>query len=298
MPCSLQLLKVGSATRLHQHSSKKPTAQVPGLASATPIRRSRRLFSLVQGVGGGDPPLRPHPSNSEQPRQSRPDGFPGDPPSYESLLESDFGGYLQSPQARVVSELPRPAVEQLSESLGAPFVESGMDALGARGSRREGEKPALVEGVDGVPDRLRAASQTPGDLRRGLSARACQKYLASAHHEGIFGAQPRLEALALLSRKRTYKDGRLHGDHYSSSHTTLSEDALVGAGRDERVGDAQTQTRRRTPSRAEERSTTKVERGTGLPRGPADTSGRDKHPGGGRTFSPYRGDLASFSIKS
>jgi hypothetical protein len=71
-----------------------------------------------------------------------------------------------------------------------------------------------------------SASQTPGDLRRGLSARACQKYLASAHHEGIFGAQPRLEALALLFRKRTYKDWRFHADHYSSSHTTFSEDAL------------------------------------------------------------------------
>src|SRR5687767_10485683 len=105
-----------------------------------------------------------------------------------------------------------------------------MDALGARGSRREGEKAAIVEGVDGVPDRLRSASQTPGDLRRGLSARACQKYLASAHHEGIFGAQPRLEALALLFRKRTYKDWRFHADHYSSSHTTFSEDALGAPG--------------------------------------------------------------------
>jgi membrane protease YdiL (CAAX protease family) len=35
-----------------------------------------------------------------------------------------------------------------------------------------------------------------------------------------------LEALALLFRKRTYEDWRFHEDHYSSSHTTFSEDAL------------------------------------------------------------------------
>ncbi len=42
-PCSAQLLKVGKATLLHQHSSSKPTAHW-GLASATSISRSRRLF--------------------------------------------------------------------------------------------------------------------------------------------------------------------------------------------------------------------------------------------------------------
>src|SRR5215207_3829720 len=105
-----------------------------------------------------------------------------------------------------------------------------MDALGARGAGREGQKAAIVEGVDGVSDRLRAAFQTPGDLRRRESARACQKYLAAAHHESVFGAQPRLEALALVFRKRTYKYWRFHANHYSSSHTTLSVDALGKGG--------------------------------------------------------------------
>src|SRR5215213_8723071 len=50
-PSSLQVFKVGNASRLHQHSSSKPTAQVSGLASATSISRSRRLFSFVQGIG-------------------------------------------------------------------------------------------------------------------------------------------------------------------------------------------------------------------------------------------------------
>jgi hypothetical protein len=48
-PCSLQLFKVGRASRLHQHSSKKPTVQVSGLASATSISRSRRLFFFHTG---------------------------------------------------------------------------------------------------------------------------------------------------------------------------------------------------------------------------------------------------------
>jgi hypothetical protein len=40
---SEKALKVGSATRLHQHSSKKPMAH-RGSASAVSISRSRRLF--------------------------------------------------------------------------------------------------------------------------------------------------------------------------------------------------------------------------------------------------------------
>ena len=40
-------------------------------------------------------------------------------------------------------------------------------------------------------------------------------------HESVFGAQPRLEGLSLLSRKRTYEYWRFHADHYSSSHNQL-----------------------------------------------------------------------------
>src|SRR5215216_1611310 len=200
-----------------------PPPKFRGCLGPLPSAGRAAFFSFVEGVGGGDPPFGSHPSHSEQPRQSRPDGLPGDPPPCKPLLESDLRRYLQSPQARVVAEFPRRAVEHLPQSLGALLVESGMDALGARGSRREGEKAAtIVEVVDGVPDRLRAASQTPGDLRRGLSAGACQKYLASAHHESVFRAQPRLEAFALLFRKRTYKDWSFHAAHYSSSHTQPS----------------------------------------------------------------------------
>ncbi len=45
--------------------------------------------------------------------------------------------------------------------------------------------------------------------------------------ESVFGAQPSFQSLALLFRKRTYEDRRFHESHYSSSHTTYPEDALV-----------------------------------------------------------------------
>src|SRR5215211_1952092 len=89
-PCSLQLFKVGRASRLHQHSSKKPTAHSEESAPATLISRSRRLFSFVQRVGGGDPPLGPHPPHPKKARKRSPDGLPRDPLFGESLLEGDL----------------------------------------------------------------------------------------------------------------------------------------------------------------------------------------------------------------
>src|SRR5215213_5579009 len=86
LPSSAQALSVGRATRLHQHSSKKLTAH-SGSAPATSISRSRRLFSFVQGVGGGYPPLRPHPANPEQARKRRPHRLPRDALFDESLFE-------------------------------------------------------------------------------------------------------------------------------------------------------------------------------------------------------------------
>src|SRR5215211_5207231 len=93
-PCWLQLFKVGNASRLHQHSSKKPTAQLSGLASATSISRSRRLFSFIQGVGRGDPALGPHPPDSQQARERSPDGLPRDRSLDKSLLEGNLCCHL------------------------------------------------------------------------------------------------------------------------------------------------------------------------------------------------------------
>src|ERR671912_1155337 len=98
-PSSAQLLRVGSASRLHQHSSKKPTAQVSGLAWATSISRSRRLFFFIEGVGRGDPAFRSRPPDSEKAHKSSPDGLPRDRPFNEPLLEGNLCRHLQSPEA-------------------------------------------------------------------------------------------------------------------------------------------------------------------------------------------------------
>src|SRR5918993_4728788 len=85
-PSCAQLLRVGRATLLHQHSSSKAVAH-SGSEAEISISRSRLLFSFVEGVGGGDPTLRSHPSHSEKAHQSRSDGLPGDPSLGESFLE-------------------------------------------------------------------------------------------------------------------------------------------------------------------------------------------------------------------
>src|SRR5215210_1065232 len=94
VPSPLQAFRAGKATLLHQHSSKKPMAQVSGSALATSISRSRLLFSFVQWVGGGDPPLGPHPPHRKEARQSGPDGLPRDALCRKTLLEGDIGGHL------------------------------------------------------------------------------------------------------------------------------------------------------------------------------------------------------------
>src|SRR5215210_6462347 len=96
---------------------------------------------------------------------------------------------------RLVFRIPTPsgsdgASPSRSQGLGALFIEGGAGALWARGARLKSTQAPLVEVVDGVPDRLGAASQTPSDLGRGLSTRTCQKNLASTQNKGVFGAQP------------------------------------------------------------------------------------------------------------
>src|SRR5215218_10354482 len=146
LPSSAQAFSVGSAKRLHQHSSQKPTAH-SGSAPATSISRSRLLFSFVQGVCRGDPPLRPHPPHTKAAREGGPDGLPGDALCGESLLQGDIGDHLQSPKARLAPELPRRAVEHLPEYLGALLVEGGVYPIRARRARGEGAQAPLVEGA-------------------------------------------------------------------------------------------------------------------------------------------------------
>src|SRR5215203_1657029 len=209
-PSSEKALKVGSATRLHQHSSSKPTAH-SGWAAATSISRSRRLFSFVQGIGGGDPPLGPLPAYAQKTPERGADGLPRDPLFGETLLEGGLGGHLQSPQATLIPELSRRAVEHPPQPLGRVRVEGGVHALWSRGASDERIQALLVEGADCVANRLGGAPETLGYLGRRVAAGAGEQYLGSAHHEGISGAQPRLEALALLFRQFPDKYWRFGG---------------------------------------------------------------------------------------
>src|ERR671911_362126 len=81
LPSSAQAFSVGRTTRLHQHSSKKPTAQVSGSAPATSIRAGRPFFFFfVRGARRGVPPLGPHPPPPERAQRRPPPGPPGAPP--------------------------------------------------------------------------------------------------------------------------------------------------------------------------------------------------------------------------
>src|SRR5215210_377416 len=148
-PASFQLLRAGRASRLHQVSSKKPTAH-SACRSATRISRSRRLFSLVLRIWGSDPPLRPLPAHP-QPHQSGADSLARDLPFGYSLLEAHLGGHLQGPQAAVFAEAPRVLMKHLPESLGALGVEGRVDGMRpGRASAQRRLKTTLVEDMDGV----------------------------------------------------------------------------------------------------------------------------------------------------
>ena len=162
-PSSLQLLRVGKATLLHQHSSKKPTAH-SGRCSARRISRSRRLFSLVQRVGGGDPALRPLPLHSEKARERRPDGLAGDPPLRYSFLEGNLGGHRERPEARLPAKLSRRTMQQSPQSFGAFLVEGIAGSPGTRRFGRQSIHSPCVEVVDGVAHRLPPTAQALGDL--------------------------------------------------------------------------------------------------------------------------------------
>src|SRR5215217_4273389 len=229
-PSSEKALKVGSATRLHQHSSKKPMAH-RGSASAVSISRSRRLFSFVQGIRRGDPAFGPLPAYAQKTREGSADSLPRDPLFGEAILEGGLGGHLQSPQATLIPEFPRQAVEHPPQPLGRVRVEGGVHALWSRGASDERIQALLVEGADGVANRLRGAPETLSYLGRRAAAGAGEQYLAATHHESLPGAQPGFEAFALLFRQFPDIYWRFHEKNYSPSHTTLSEYALGHAAR-------------------------------------------------------------------
>src|ERR671910_341171 len=146
------------------------------------------LFSFVEGVGGGDPSLGPLPAYPEPPRKSRPDGPPRDPPLGEPLLEGNLRRHRERPQAPPAAELPRRAVEQPPQGFGALLVEGVPCSLRPRGFGRQSGKATLVEVVDGIARRLRAAPQRAGYLRGALAPLAGEDDLGPAHDESVLGA--------------------------------------------------------------------------------------------------------------
>src|SRR3954467_1590859 len=129
-PFSLQLCSTeGTASLLHQVSSKKLTAQEEsGWLAAILISRSRRLFSLVLRIWRSDPAFGPLPAHS-QARKRCPDGLACDPLFAEALLEAHLGGEIQCPKTRVFAELPGFLVKQLAQSLGLLGIESPVNGM-------------------------------------------------------------------------------------------------------------------------------------------------------------------------
>ena len=152
--------------------------------------------------------------------------------------------------ARIVSPETRPSVSPSSKATSAAIskvqrLEGRPNSLGERWSisrkdsalrwskapcTRLGREEPGVRAARPFSLKARMAFLTvcdaSGYLRGRLSSGAGQKDLAAAHHEGIFGAQPRFQTFALLFRRFPDKDWRFHADNYSPSHTTLSEDAI------------------------------------------------------------------------
>jgi hypothetical protein len=132
----------------------------------------------------------------------------------------------KSPKARVVSELPRGAVEHLFESLGALPIEGVPGPSGTRRLCGESFYAPLVEVMDSVAHRLLAASEALGYFRDIFAPGTRQKHLGTAQGESIFRAQSGLEGFTLLLRERTYEDWSFHGPYCNSQPETYLEVAL------------------------------------------------------------------------
>src|SRR5215210_1828938 len=228
LPACAQLLREGKASRLHQHSSQKPTAQ-PSLFSARRISRSLAklaFFSLVLRVGAGNPAFGALPAGSH-PRQGGPDGLARNPLFCKAFLEADLGGHIQSPQATLSAKLPWRAVQEFSQVLGSLGIESSVNGMRTlRTLLKRLWKPLLVEDVDGVARGLGVAPEVAGDLVGVLSIGAGEQDLATAQHEGIRRAQSRLQGFALGVAQGTHEDRSFHDPEDKSSTTVSSGHAL------------------------------------------------------------------------
>src|SRR5215203_81330 len=93
-PSSEKLLKVGRAPCSTSTRPGNPPPRFRDWPRPLPSADRAAFFSFVEGVGGGDPPLGPLPSDSEKTRQGGPDGLPRDPPVGKPLLEGSLCSHL------------------------------------------------------------------------------------------------------------------------------------------------------------------------------------------------------------
>ena len=188
-PSSVQLLKVGKASRLHQHSSKKPTAH-SGLACGHFHQSVAPSFFLsYRGSGEVIQRLARCHLTPEQARKRCPDGLARDPPLGEPLLEGNLCRHLKSPEACVVAELPRRAVEQSPSrprrfrSSKAARVLLGREEPASRASRPLSLKSWMASRTVWEPQpKERAIREARSLLLTG------EDDLGSAHDESVFGA--------------------------------------------------------------------------------------------------------------
>src|SRR5215217_4824057 len=209
-PFSLQLLRAGRASRLHQVSSQKPTTQ-PRRPSARRINRTlAAFFSLVLWVGAGYPAFGSLPAHS-QPREGGPDGLATDLPLGEPFFEADLGSHLQSPKATVFAELARVLVKHLPQSLSLLRIVSPLNSMRLlRTWLKRFREPLVVEGMDGIARCLRIAAQLVSDLVGVFAPLAGEQDLATAQGEGLRRTQACLQGLALGVGQGTHEDRSFH----------------------------------------------------------------------------------------
>ena len=80
------------------------------------------------------------------------------------------------------------------------FIQERLDGFGARGTCEQAGFSVLIEGPDGIANRLTGTRQVLCDLGGWLSGRAGQQDLASSERESVCGTQTRFQGKALVGR--------------------------------------------------------------------------------------------------
>jgi hypothetical protein len=101
-------------------------------------------------------------------------------------------------------------VQQGTQTLPPLRVEDGLGPVGPGGCRLEGSHPPLVEGVNGVADRLIVAPQVARNGGAVLALGTGQQHLTAADRIGLGRAEAGFERSPLVRRERSDKEWSLH----------------------------------------------------------------------------------------